>query len=96
MAVHRRTRTSEGERRPARETPRGVPAPEPEKPDPEPETDADLDLAEAAEELRDYEPDPRLVDSLTDRIFASVLSRYGWEQRNGRIEHVGEERAHRH
>ncbi len=38
-----------------------------------------------------HEPDPREVESITDRIFASVLSRYGWERHEGRIEHVGEE-----
>ena len=36
------------------------------------------------------EPDPREVDDLTDRIFDSVLSRYGWKSQDGRIEHVGE------
>ncbi|MFB3815058.1 MAG: hypothetical protein ACE14L_13195 [Terriglobales bacterium] len=44
----------------------------------------------AAPERTPYGPDPREVDNLTDRIFASVLSRYGWVKQNGRIEHVGE------
>jgi hypothetical protein len=35
------------------------------------------------------EPDPREVDNLTERIFRSVLSRYGWESHGGRIEHIG-------
>lgn len=39
--------------------------------------------------------DRREVDELTDRIFASVLSRYGWEQHGDRIEHVGEDRRRR-
>ena len=39
-----------------------------------------------------HEPDPREIDSLTDRIFGSVLSRYGWEFQNGHIEHVGDEK----
>jgi hypothetical protein len=37
-----------------------------------------------------HEPDPREVDSMTDRIFGSVLSRFGWERHDGRFEHVGE------
>jgi len=40
------------------------------------------------------EPDPRVVESVTDRIFSSVLSRYGWERQDGRIEHVGEDLRH--
>ncbi len=36
------------------------------------------------------EPDPREIDNMTDRIFDSVLSRFGWRQHEGRIEHVGE------
>jgi hypothetical protein len=35
------------------------------------------------------EPDPREVENLTDRIFGSVLSRYGWERHGDRIEHIG-------
>jgi hypothetical protein len=35
--------------------------------------------------------DRREVDRVTERIFAAVLSRYGWEQHGNRIEHVGEE-----
>lgn len=59
-----------------------------------------------AEELDDFdtfdsdmgpprEPDPREVDDLTDRIFQTVLARYGWEQHGGRIEHVGSRRERR-
>ncbi len=59
--------------------------------------DEDVDLegsgvfdAEAA-----GEPDPQAIDDLTDRIFGSVLSRYGWQRHGNRIEHVGEARARR-
>lgn len=68
--------------------------------EPEAEDAADDDQAGNAPALRDNlperaeedAPDPREVDNLTDRIFAAVLSRYGWERRGDRIEHVGEER----
>jgi hypothetical protein len=43
-----------------------------------------------------HEPDPHEIDDLTDRIFGSVLSRYGWARHDGRIEHVGEPRPSRH
>jgi hypothetical protein len=39
------------------------------------------------------EPDPREVENVTDRIFRSVLSRYGWESHGGRIEHIGGQQA---
>lgn len=58
--------------------------------------DDDLDLASIADSVtpRNVESDSREIDSLTDRIFGSVLSRYGWERHGNRIEHVGEERPH--
>ena len=45
---------------------------------------------------RPHEPDPREVDNMTDRLFKTVLARYGWEQHGGRFEHVGHHsrRAH--
>jgi len=49
------------------------------------------DLLSLADLRSTHEPDPREIDSLTDRIFGSVLSRYGWDIQNGHIEHVGEE-----
>lgn len=49
------------------------------------------DLLSLADLQTTHEPDPREIDSLTDRIFGSVLSRYGWEFQNGHIEHVGGE-----
>jgi hypothetical protein len=48
------------------------------------------DLLSLADLRSTHEPDPREIDSLTDRIFGSVLSRYGWDIQNGHIEHVGE------
>jgi hypothetical protein len=42
-----------------------------------------------------HEPDPREVENVTDRIFKSVLSRYGWELHDGHIEHIGEEHRRR-
>ncbi len=67
--------------------------PEPVASPAQPQVEADeFDVGELPAESHPEEPDPRVVDSVTDRIFASVLSRYGWEKHNGRIEHVGEER----
>jgi hypothetical protein len=60
--------------------------------------DEDVDLASIADSETPHgkvEPDSREVDSITDRIFSSVLSRYGWERRGERIEHIGEERRNR-
>lgn len=60
--------------------------------------DDDLDLASIADSATPHgqaETDSREVDSITERIFSSVLSRYGWERRGERIEHVGEERRNR-
>jgi hypothetical protein len=56
--------------------------------------DQDIDFSSIADSVtpRNVESDAREIDSLTDRIFASVLSRYGWERHGNRIEHVGEER----
>lgn len=56
-----------------------------------------LDLASIADSVTPHnsESDSREIDSLTDRIFGSVLSRYGWERHGNRIEHVGEERQRR-
>jgi hypothetical protein len=57
--------------------------------------DGELDLAAISESVTPQgsnEPDPGEVDNLTDRIFTSVLSRFGWERHGSRIEHVGEER----
>ncbi len=56
----------------------------------------DEDFGELAVELRtpsrDAEVDQRQVESVTDRIFGSVLSKYGWQMDDrGRFEHVGEE-----
>ena len=41
------------------------------------------------------EPDQQEIDSLTDRIFGSVLERYGWSFQGGRVEHVGEDARRR-
>jgi hypothetical protein len=59
--------------------------------------DETLNFASIADSVtpRDGESDSREIDSLTDRIFGSVLSRYGWERHGNRIEHVGEERQRR-
>ncbi len=59
-------------------------------PEPLDELEVDLDMRSA------NEPDPREVDSITERIFGSVLSRYGWERHGSRIEHVGEQAHPRH
>ena len=65
--------------------------------DAEPAADADSDddydlsgVPSVADFNTPNEPDPREVDTLTDRIFDSVLSRFGWKSQDGRIEHVGE------
>jgi hypothetical protein len=54
-----------------------------------------FDVPFVADGRSSHEPDPHAVDDLTDRIFGSVLSRYGWERHEGRIEHVGEPRPSR-
>jgi hypothetical protein len=54
--------------------------------------DFGTDLSNIADAHSPYEPDPREVDMLTDRIFGSVLSKFGWERHDGRIEHVGEKK----
>jgi hypothetical protein len=60
------------------------------------EDDYDLSaLPSISDSTGTNEPDPREVDNLTDRIFDSVLSRYGWKSQDGRIEHVGEVPLHR-
>jgi hypothetical protein len=48
------------------------------------------ELPNIADSHTPYEPDPEEVDMLTDRIFGSVLSKFGWEKNEGRFEHVGE------
>jgi hypothetical protein len=80
---------------------------EPEAPEPrgrqpkyedEERDDEEFDAAELSvvTDLRPpHEPDPREVESVTDRIFKSVLSRYGWELHDGHIEHVGGEHRRR-
>ena len=100
MAARKRKKSTrdrdEFEPRPARR--RAEPAEEPDdKPtvDSETEDEREFDLDVLAESRRANEPDPRAVDNLTDRIFGSVLSRFGWERHGNRIEHVGEERSRR-
>jgi hypothetical protein len=53
--------------------------------------DLEDEIAEFSQTAEASVPDRREVDKLTERIFTSVLSRYGWEQHGNRIEHVGEE-----
>jgi hypothetical protein len=49
------------------------------------------DLLSLTELPSAHDPDPREIDNLTDRIFGSVLSRYGWQFEDGHIEHVGDQ-----
>lgn len=49
------------------------------------------DLLNLADLGLNHEPDPHEIDNMTDRIFGSVLSRYGWQVQNGHLEDVGEE-----
>jgi hypothetical protein len=55
----------------------------------EDEEAAEAEFSVVADTRVPHEPDPREVDNLTERIFRSVLSRYGWERHGDRIEHVG-------
>jgi hypothetical protein len=78
----------------------GSPGPRGNQPryDEEVRDDEEFDAAELSvvTDLRPpHEPDPREVENVTDRIFKSVLSRYGWELHDGHIEHVGEEHRRR-
>ena len=55
----------------------------------EEEEPADSEFPAVIEAHVPHEPDPREVDNMTERIFRSVLSRYGWERHGSRLEHVG-------
>ncbi len=71
----------------ARHTARVVRPRRKQKPDKvEPEPDLDMEwLREGAGAA-----DPRELEELTDRVFASVLARCGWQRNErGQIEHVG-------
>jgi hypothetical protein len=70
---------------------RGQPSPAAKQAAPRDEDDDDFgDLSGIADANGPYEPDPQEVDELTDRIFGSVLSRFGWEMHDGRLEHTGD------
>jgi len=74
-----RTEESETEDRDERE----------DREDREEEELADAKFPAVSDARASQEPDPREVENMTERIFRSVLSRYGWERHGGRIEHIG-------
>jgi len=57
--------------------------------EPDEEEFADSEFPVVSDARPPQEPDQREVDNLTERIFRSVLSRYGWERHGSRIEHIG-------
>jgi hypothetical protein len=56
----------------------------------DPDDESDFELC--AETGEPTDPDPRSIDDLTDRIFDSVLSRFGWARHGERLVHTGEVR----
>lgn len=107
MAVPKRKSAHEDKQLAARPRPRKREDEEPGEDEPEvsaapavddeqKDEDEDEDSGDASFDLRtssrDAEVDQRQVESVTDRIFGSVLSKYGWQMDDrGHLEHVGEE-----